>query len=271
MADPSADDLLLANPLEALKANLRSISKLRKRYRNGYLAYVASSLEEYVYGELCLAVEYAPIGAMASDYIFLIHRIPAAKAGLSIEKHRIANSSGLEGSTNFKADSMFIVRHVGDFSDQVFGAKRPWRSRVWLLRKNYFEQRDRERGPCCGLPLAKDFLQSDYAFGPGVSSIKPGLTMRGGGNMQRPVESMLKIKDRISEKMPNARGQGLKHLEFMNALAGFRIHLNHKGKGVILEICVELMESAIYARPCPVDILLDRIEAGRASQHQVLI
>ena len=260
----SASKLVRSGALEALKANLRAISKMPECYPRWNLPKVASAIEEYVGGKLCIAVKGPPIGGRAGNYQFLFHRVPPPKFDPGVEEHSTRDGKGVDGCAHFEADRVLIVRHVGDFPDQILSAGRAWRSRVWVLSENLLEDWDRHRCFLLGLPFPQSLFEANDRFGPRVVSVEPPEPLRMDCCLERPVERVLNVEKGVPEKVLDVGGWLSDQLELMDVLAGLRVSLDHKGKGIALQVGFEHASPLINARPCPVNIFLNRIEAFHA-------
>jgi len=249
-----------AHGLEAIKDSLRAIREGFGSVEDPYFPYVASALEAYVRGYLGLIVTYRAAGLDDGKYQLLLHRVPPSKQLRRTGGGEIGNDIGSNVGSDFNANSVLVVRHLGDFSDKVIACGKTWSSRIWLLPINLINEDLRQGAVFFGLPLVNNSFQPNDAIRPRVVFVEPDEVQSSCCGGQRLIEGMLQIDNSVSAQVLDLVGHLFNEFELMDLVASFRIFLDHKGQGVVLSISDERLAGSLDVRACPIDSLLGRLE-----------
>lgn len=247
-----------AHTFEAFKASLRSISELRDQTEGLVGAQSASVLKDYVDGNLALWWDNFRFRGMPENFKLLIHRIPLVAEAYAANEEASAMIQSGDDWLDLNTDGVLPVRHLGDFSGQIWGVGRAWRSRVWLLSEKLFDQSVwKARGR-----VLKTLPDAGFESVPTVSPrVGPAVnTEPSRGAIDRSVVSVFQVEYAVPHQMPDGIGRSVDHLDYMDVLSSCRIYLNHLGKGVLLQVGIDDGARAFSTTPCPIDLLLDSIE-----------
>ncbi|MEO1359004.1 MAG: hypothetical protein AAFU81_01560 [Pseudomonadota bacterium] len=215
-------------------------------------------LKDYVDGNLALWWDNFRFRGMPEQFKLLIHGVPLAAKAYATNEEASAKIQSSDNRLDLDTDGMFSVCHLGDFSGQIWGAGRTWRSRVWLLSEKLFDQSVWEaRGR-----FLKSLPDAGFETLPAVSPrVSPAIDAESHRSaIDRSVISVFEVEYAVPDQMPDGIGRSVDHLDYMDVLSSCRIYLNHLGKGVLLEVGVDDGARALSTTLCPVDLLLDSLK-----------
>lgn len=259
---------LRAYPLEALKNELCAIRKSADGHRCRNVFKQASALEQYLYGDLGVIIEDLSPAPDTSQYHLFVHRVPyelrqdhpGIWPTISCRHHEVVESHGCNNWHTDKPDGVLVIYHLGDFPNKVIAAGKAWSCRIWLLPPNLLNEDVREDGVLVSLPLAEGRAQASGAVGPRVvffETMEPELLSR---REKRLVKRVFEVNKCVPEIVPDLIRQWLDLNYLSDFIASFRIVLSHVDKGIGMCVDSERFPPPIKALPCPIDVILRRLE-----------
>ena len=132
--------------LKSFEAGLRVLRENSQSAEGRNLKELISSLEEYIYGHIYIRgrCEIGSVGTDFKDYQLVIHKVPRVHTSSNVKSDGDFCRNHHCMSSNNDADGVFVIRHLGDFSDNILSRGRTWGSRVWLLSSEFADKIFRE-------------------------------------------------------------------------------------------------------------------------------
>lgn len=249
-----------ASGLEAIKDELRAVSKNFRSGKDGYFPYVASALEKYVRGHSAILITDLTAGHQFSDYQLLFHRVPPVKERATARHSHFPNMHPSDTRGNLKSNTVLVVYQAGHVTDKIVAAGKSWSSSVWLLPKDFINKELGQSGFGFPLALIDNAFCAEECFSPRIVLVEPCASRDPGSSEKRLVKGMFYVQKGAPDSSGDHLRDGISKFDLDNLLSSFWIELSNVGEGVILYVSGEGTLRRGNARLCPIDMLLRSIE-----------